>query len=378
MALIYVDAWGIKNGPHGISRYCRGLIPPLVAAGARHRFVILRPHRTDADDRLDPSGSAREIEIAMPPTDWAALAFRPILEPVFRRHGRPDVYHSLFQMLPLALRRGARGPRRTIVTLHDLICLDTPAETQRSRIGGAWAKRFDHFVIPYALRHADHVICVSDATRRRATEFVPLDRSTTVHHGVDPHWFDRASAVEWEQRRPYVAALGTPRPYKNVACIAGAVMKAAETIPALKLVLVGGDGALDDGAKRALGDRLIVTGRVDDPELHAIVQSALLFVVASRAEGFGLPLLEAMAIGTPVAASDIPALREVGGGAALWFSPDNPDELAGMIERVAADARLRADTIERGRARAAAFTWPAAAAATIDVYEQALAREGSA
>jgi glycosyltransferase involved in cell wall biosynthesis len=380
VARIYVDAWCVKGGPHGVGRYCRSLLPPLVAAAPQHEFIILRPPRTDSDDRLVDAALGTEVEIRLPRADWATLVFRPALERVFKRHGLPALYHSLFHMLPLALKRG-QGPRAVAVTLHDLICLDYAGEVKSNVFATQWVKRFDRAVIPYALRHADHVICDSEATRQRAAEWVPLERSTTVHCGVDSRFFSgdgqRPASLPFgiDSSRPFVAVFGNPRPFKNVRCVVRAVSILRETHPDFRLVLIGNDGGTADLVRHcALEAHTIVTRPPTDLELRTIIAAARLFVVPSKAEGFGLPLLEAMAAGTPVAASDIPVLHEVGGDAALWFDPDDPGQLAAIAARVDADAELRSDLAARGRARAAAFDWMRTATATLDVYNRLLMR----
>lgn len=383
MARIYLDAWGVKGGPHGIARYCRSLVPALVSSAPQHEFIVIRPRRRSPDDRLVAEEAAPEVELPLPQTDWATLVFRPFLEGAFRRYGRPDLYHSLFHMLPLGLTRGARGPRSVVVTLHDLIAIDWPDHVKRGALATAWVKRFDPAVIPYALRHADHVVCVSDATRQRATEWVPLDRSSVVHSGVAEALYDCAPA----SARPcgadrfgdYVAALGTKRAYKNLACVVKAIAAVREGRPGIGLVLIGGDGGAGDEIRRlALDTAVVVTPQVGDADLAALISGARVFVVPSRAEGFGLPVLEAMALGVPVASSDIPVLHEIAGEAALWFDPERPDQLAAIVTRMLDDEALRARMIGLGRARAATFTWQKTAAATIAVYDRVLAARGGA
>jgi glycosyltransferase involved in cell wall biosynthesis len=119
----------------------------------------------------------------------------------------------------------------------------------------------------------------------------------------------------------------------------------------------GGVDVAQEAERRAIGGRVIVTGRVDDPDLAALYAGATLVVMPSRAEGFGLPVLEAMHLGVPVITSDDPAMREVGGGATQTFPVGDPTALGSAIVRVLSDAPLRAQMIERGRTRALDFDW---------------------
>jgi glycosyltransferase involved in cell wall biosynthesis len=379
MARIYLDAWCMKREPSGVSRYCRGLIPALIAAAPQHDFVILRPAGDERRDPLSPrtgAASVREVFVRRPGPDWTTLTSRPALDRVFREHGRADVYHSLFHLLPLGLRRGRLAPRRIVVTLHDLIWIDHAHLVERRWLAAAWLTRFGRAVIPHALRSADHVVCVSNATGRRAAEWLPMNRTTIVHHGVDERWFARPVASPAVD--PYIAAFGVPKAYKNIRCLVRAFEDVRKQWPGLRLLLIGGDGGVGAQIRAAGLDPFVtVTGRIGDEDLVARVNGARLFVVPSLVEGFGLPALEAMAAGTPAIVSAIEALQEVTGDAALSFDPRSPAELAQVMTMALEDDALRRDLAERGRLRAGAFRWPAAAAATLAVYDRVLQDTGS-
>lgn len=379
MARIYLDAWCMKGEPSGVSRYCRGLIPALVAAAPQHDFVILRPAGNERRDPLSPrtkAASVREVFVRRPGPDWTTLTSRPALARVFREHGRADVYHSLFHLMPLGLRRGRLAPRRIVVTLHDLIWIDHAHLVEQRWLAAEWLKRFGGAVIPHALRSADHVICVSRATARRAAEWLPIDRTTIVHHGVDERWF--APPVASSAGEPYVAAFGVPKAYKNIACLVRAFRDVRGQWPGLRLLLIGGDGGVGREIRAAGLDPFVtVTGCLGEDDLLARMHGARLFVVPSLVEGFGLPALEAMAAGTPALVSAIEALQEVTGDAALTFDPQRPAHLAQVMTTALADGALRRDLAERGQRRAAEFRWPAAAAATLAVYDRVLQETGS-
>ena len=372
MARIYLDTWCMKSDASGMGRYGRGLIPALIASAPQHEFLIVRPAAHRGRAPLVPSGSAsaREVFVARPAADWTTLLVRPLLEPAFRRFGRPDLYHSLFHLLPVGLRLGQFAPRSIIVSLHDLIWLDRDVRAERHQLEAAWLKRFGGIAIPHALRAADHVICGSDATATRAARWLPPGRRTTVYYGIDEHWFELAPAGD-PVSPPYIAAFGVAKAYKNIPCVIRALSLVRERRPDVALVLIGGDGGAD---LRSSGqaDHISVTPAVADADLRALIRGARVFVVPSLVEGFGLPALEAMAAGTPLVVSDIEALREVVAGAALRFDPADPTQLAESILRVLDDDRLARDLVERGRARAAPFTWARAAAATLAVYERVL------
>ena len=370
MARIYVDAWGLKNEPDGIARYCRGLISRLPAAAPHHELIVLTP-----PGAASIAPGLTNITIHRPRTDWATLTFRPALDAIARRYGRADLYHSLFQMLPLGIRGGQAAPRAIVVTLHDVICLTHPALAAPSWIKRQWTARFDRFAIPYAIRTADHVICDSQATAEAARPWLAPANSTVVHPGVDGGGFPPAwPRPDW--LRPeisYLAAFGVSRPYKNVDVVIRALAAVRARRPDVGVVLIGGDG----GARQTIdalgvGDVVVVTPRLSDADLRATVAAARLFVVPSTLEGFGLPTLEAMAAGVPVAVADIPVLSEVAGEAALRFDPHSAEALAAIVERVLVDTKLARDLAQRGLTRAREFSWDRTAEQTVAVYDRML------
>ena len=373
MARIYIDAWCVKSETSGMGRYGRGLVPALVSAAPQHEFVVLRPASQRGRASLVPLGatSAQEVFVHRPRADWATLFTRPMIEPAFRRFGRADLYHSLFHLLPLGLTRGRMAPRRIAVSLHDLIWIDRDAGAEPRRLEAEWLKRFGRVAIPQALRTADHVICGSDATSDRAARWVPADRRTTVHYGLEESWFRPIEATGTSPQ--YVAAFSVAKAYKNVGCLIRAMTLVRAQRSDVGLVLIGGDATVSaDVRASGLADQVIIREHVGDDETRRVIGNARVFVVPSLVEGFGLPALEAMALGTPLVASNIAALREVSGGAALLFDPTDPRALASAILRALDDEVLRQDLSVKGRARAAQFTWSRAAAQTLSVYERVL------
>ncbi|HWF83462.1 MAG TPA: glycosyltransferase family 1 protein [Vicinamibacterales bacterium] len=378
MARIYIDAWCVKSDASGMGRYGRGLVPAIVAAAPQHELIILRPasQRGRAPLVASTMRSAREVFVHRPTADWATLFARPLLEPIFRRHGRADLYHSLFHLLPIGLRQGHFAPRCTIISLHDLIWLERDPRAERQRLGAEWLKRFGGVAIPHALRAADHVICGSDATSRRAATWVSSDRRTTVYYGIEEHWFHAPESDEASP--PYIAAFGVAKAYKNIRCLVRALPLVRLRRPDVRLMLIGGDGGAGDEIRSSgLSNHVSVSRRLVDDDLRALISGARVFVVPSLIEGFGLPALEAMALGTPLVVSDIDALREVTADAALRFDPTDARQLAEAILRLLDDDALRRGVVARGRARAAKFTWERTAAGTLAVYESVLAEKGT-
>jgi alpha-1,3-rhamnosyl/mannosyltransferase len=199
-----------------------------------------------------------------------------------------------------------------------------------------------------------------------------------VPNGVD---LDRATEVDADRvrrrydvgERPYVFWIGTWQPRKNVRVLVEAFARLDPELPH-RLLLAGPEGwvADDRAAVAALGDRVRLLGPVPGADAAALYAGADLFVFPSRHEGFGIPVLEAMAQGTPVVASDIPVLREVGGDAARFVPVDDAAELADAMGALLRDPAARAALVARGLHHVQGYSWERCADATIAVYEEAL------
>jgi glycosyltransferase involved in cell wall biosynthesis len=378
MARIYLDARSLSSPFSGVGRYGRELIPELVAQAPGHEFVVIHSGQETEHGPHALSGGVRELVLRGRGTG-SLLASAPRLRALFRRHGTPDVYHSLFHLLPVGVRRGAIAPAHVIVTLHDLIWVDYSRETERTRLAALWRRQLGSMAIRYALQQADHVICDSDATLREAERWIPRASCTPVHLGVGREFFADSETIDragnHEPRRPYVAAFGVPKAYKNIGCLVGAFAVLVKDWPTTRLLLIAGDGGVRRDVERyGLEQSVSVVNSPTDAQVRNIIRHAEALVVPSLVEGFGLPVLEAMALGTPAVVSRAPALLEVAGDAALDFDTTNPADLAAVLSRLLADRALRAELARRGIERAREFTWRRTAAATLAVYDRVLER----
>ncbi len=273
-----------------------------------------------------------------------------------------------------------RRPGRLVVTVHDVAPLLFPETFPRR---GRW---FHARGLQAAAARADLIITVSEAAAAEIEAHTTIARSRlrVVPNGVDAApATPEAVAATLERFRladlPYVLWVGSLEPRKDVGTLVSAFTRLvdAEHIPH-RLVLAGPSGWLEDGQITAvdrsrLGDRLRTVGQVTDADLPGLYAGADVFAFPSRHEGFGLPVLEAMAQGTPVLASDIPALQEVAGGAAHLVPPASVDEWARALHELLDDDDARRRLAAAGRARAAGFSWERTVAATIAVYREVLA-----
>jgi glycosyltransferase involved in cell wall biosynthesis len=251
-----------------------------------------------------------------------------------------------------------RGPLRSsvplVVTVHDLAVLRHPEAFNR------WTRTYSPRVVPAVLRAAQRVIAVSQFTRRELVELlrVPDEKIRVVPNAVGDEFTREGPAESGD----YVLAVGTLEPRKNLDRLAEAVRR---TDRELRVV-----GARGWGGVEVHGDGVRWLGEVDDAKLARLYRGAACFAYPSLYEGFGIPVLEAMACGVPVVTTRGAAMEEVADGAAVLVDARDPADIAAGIERAAAE---RDTLVPRGLERARAFRWDAVAAATVDVYREAAA-----
>jgi glycosyltransferase involved in cell wall biosynthesis len=249
-----------------------------------------------------------------------------------------------------------RGPLRSrmplVVTVHDLAVLRHPEAFNR------WTRTYSPLLVPRVLAAARRVIAVSEFTRRELIELlrVPADKIHVVPNAVGEEFTREGDAEEGE----YVLAVGTLEPRKNLERLVEAVRKTGRE---LRVVGARGWGAVDVG-----GNGVRWLGEVGDTELARLYRGATCVAYPSLYEGFGIPVLEAMACGTPVVTTRGTAMEEVADGAAVLVDAQSPEDIAAGIERAASE---RDELVARGVERARAFRWDAVADATVRVYEEA-------
>jgi glycosyltransferase involved in cell wall biosynthesis len=372
----------LQPAPGGIGRYTAELarLLPTLPAGDDDLVSLVpfvaRHRRAHVRTRLREFGLAELDPVVL----WLP---RPLLYDAWHVLRRPslqsaprlrdvDVVHAPSVAVPPK----SRAP--LVVTAHDAAPLVFP-ETYPRR-----GRRFHEQGLAAAAERADLVITVSRAAAEElvAHTAIPAERIRIVPNGVDlavagdqevaamRRGFDLGDA-------PYVLWIGSLEPRKNVGLLVDAFARwaAGADLPH-RLVLAGPGGWVEDAASvlapaRTLGDRVRTVGRVGDPALRALYRGADVFAFPSRHEGFGIPVLEAMAQGTPVLAADIPALRETATGAAVLRSPDDTAAWVAALDNLLHDATERARLGAAGRERAQQYSWERCAEATRAVYREA-------
>jgi glycosyltransferase involved in cell wall biosynthesis len=284
----------------------------------------------------------------------------------------PDLLFVPAHVLPIV------HPRRSVVTIHDLGYLYYPeAHRLLDRLYLDLSTR-------YNARAATHLIADSSATKRDLIERYGTepDKITVVYPGYDNTVFQLVQdekAIGSVKARygiagDYALFVGTLQPRKNLIRLMEAFSNIQYPISNIQLVIAGKKGWLyreifQQVEKLGLEGKVVFTGYVPGGDLPALLSGARLFVFPSLYEGFGLPVLEAMACGTPVVCSNVSSLPEVAGDAAILVDPLDVEGLAAALERVLGDEELRAELIERGFERVRKFSWERCARETLNVLE---------
>lgn len=328
----------------------------------------------------------------IPGAPWMSLAHAtPIWLPRVRmwthralaREVRRNPPHALFvpaHVLPFAWRPRAAPP--AVMTVHDLGYMHFP-EAHRP-----WARRYLRWTTGYAVRRACRLICVSRATRADVMKFhgAEASRLDVIPEGCiarDRPAPEPAAACRQALglERDYALFLSTLQPRKNVERLIRSYARLAQT-EALDwdLALAGQLGWLSQPILRAVEQsparrRIHVLGYVDEVQAAALYAGARFFCYPSLHEGFGLPVLEAQTLGTPVMTSRHSALPEVAGDAALLVDPEDEEEIAQAMLRLSRDEKLRQTLIQKGYANVKRFSWEKAARATLAVLEKAMQRD---
>ncbi len=363
MATIALDAtYTLERLPSGVAVYSRRLIESLLRLETSHRFLVCY--------RL--SRFSRRREFLRPSAVPGARPFgvRLLQEPLtFWLPGQAQVFHSLAQRPP------AFHFKKEIVTVHDVFPL-----TGRDYSTPEFQRKFSALLLE-AVRRAARIITPSSYTAAKLVEHarVPRERIRVIPEGVD---FPVRTLTQEERAREREQLIGAGK--EMVLCV-GVLQTRKNTINALralellperyKMVLAGGDGYGSEAIhaylrQPGLSSRVRVLGHVPDAQLATLYQAASVLLFPSLEEGFGLPILEAMAAGSPVVAARTSSLPEVGGDAALYADPNDPAGLAERVAQACEDRPLRQGLISQGIARAREFSWQRTAVQTLHVYDE--------
>jgi glycosyltransferase involved in cell wall biosynthesis len=377
---ILIDATPLQTGhrERGVGTYTRELLRALLALDADHQYRLLVHPQAAALTDLEPL--PRNVSLVSLPRPalgrLSGFASHQIALPALLAGQRADLFHSPGFVAAFSVPGVPwRCPLPLVVTLHDFIPLHVPALFNDKAINRWWYGQQMRLA-----RRARRLICVSHATRQDALRFMRADpeRCTVVYEGVDRQVFYPETPPQ-PADPPYVLFVGGDFANKNrpAALAAFALLTQSTNLPH-HLVLVGRDATSEEELLRRYPgldlSRVRRLEQVSQAELARLYRQAALFLFPSTCEGFGLPVLEAMASGAPVVTSTASSLPEVAGQAALLVDPHDPHALAAAMIRVLTDPALHGRLRAAGLARAAQFTWQAAAQQTLAVYRQAIPR----
>lgn len=353
-------------GALGIGRYINGLLPPLARLLGDRLVVLAQPHDAAlVGSLLGPRPRMRLVD---------ATPYRVAEQtrlPLALARERLDLVHFPHYDLPLY------APAPFVATIHDLFPLDYPEIHS-----GPLPRVVNQVLLRNAIRHARLLIAPSAATRDAIRKRFPsaAHRIVVIPEAADARFSpvrDEAAEAAWQTRLrirpPYVLYLGQWKAYKNLPLLLKAFEEVRARLPSAQLVVAGDDPRhpeVRELAARLPEGAVVLPGRLPDAAIQDVYRGAAVVVLPSRAEGFGLPVIEAMASGVRVVCSDLPVLREIADGIATFCDPDDPRAFADAIAHAVTDPSPAAR--ERGIARAQRYSWQGAAEATARVYEVAL------
>jgi glycosyltransferase involved in cell wall biosynthesis len=339
----------IPGGVGGTEIYLRNLLRALAEVDRENEYVVFTNAETGGD--LTPKApnftwSPQRVRASFRP---ARILFEQFALPRAARRAHIQVLFNPGFTMPVF------APCPNVTVFHDL---------QHKR----HPEHFRWFDLPFwnlllwaAARRSRALIAVSHATAADLRRYYRVD-AHVVHHGVEPALFDVAPRRE---PKDYLLCVSTSHPHKNLERL---VRVHAAMPDAPELVIAGMHGFAAEKIRRSAGARTRFTGWIPREELYELYRCARAFIFPSTFEGFGMPVLEAMAAGVPVACSDIPPLREIADGVAMFFDASDDAAMRRAIEQALANEKL----VSAARQRAGEFSWGAAARATLSVLHSAV------
>ncbi|MEA2575943.1 MAG: hypothetical protein QOH93_3241 [Chloroflexia bacterium] len=369
--LVGFEASALHGRKSGVGYHTENMMASIMAASPENRYVLFSSRDVRGDDYALGAGleyNARHFPVR---TVWMQTVLPSALRQV-----RPDLCHFTNYLAPV------QCPCPSIVTIYDMTVFITPRfHTFKKFV-------LDRTLIPIVARRADAIVTVSNSARNDILRYlkVPRDKVRVIPGAASSHFHltNDEDKLEEVRRRygldgSYILYVGTIEPRKNLVRLARAFSRLKKRGLPHKLLIVGQAGwqvgpVYAEVERLGLTKDVIFTGYVPLEDLPPLYTMAESLAFPSLYEGFGLPVIEAMACGTPVITSRSSSLREISGDAALLIDPLSVDELEDALYRVHSDPVLRACLREKGIARAALFTWETTARATLDLYKQVRSR----
>ena len=361
--VIGINATAASHQPRtGVEEYTYQLIKYLamLEETKRHRFVLYNNKQLTINNRQLPENfEVRQLKWSLPMWTQVRLASEMLFY-------KPDVLFIPVHVLPLV------HPQSSVVTIHGLEYEYYPEMYPWRHL------RYLRWSTKYALNHAQKIIAVSENTKKDLIELYGgnPEKIEVVHHGVKipnskfqiPNKFQNTNH-KFQTKSPYILFIGRLEKRKNIEGLTEsfALLKEKYKIPH-KLILVGPEKY--DSRQALLAEpkgRALVLGYVSEPEKWSLLKNADLFILPSFYEGFGIPILEAQAVGCPVVISNVSSMPEVAGQGAILIDPKNIEQIAQAIYQVISDSQLRKDLIAKGYQNVKRFSWQKCAQETLKV-----------
>lgn len=363
----------------GIGRYIRGLVEYLQKIDKTNEYFLFL-HKED----FDLVGTSKNFHKVLANYPWYGISEQAYMPHLLNKYNL-DLVHFPHFNVPIFYRR------RYVVTIHDLI-------HQHFRMDRAST----HNKILYKVKHVGYQGVLKNALWRSEQIIVPSEfvksslmhewkvkspKITTTPEAVDQKMVNLAQKMTVKKSLdileqlgiylPYIFYIGNAHPHKNLERLIDAFTQLQSKYKQLHLVLSGQDHYFwqrvrEYAVKKNLADKIIFTGYVTDEQAVALWKNAVCYACPSLEEGFGIPLLEAMACACPVVSSDRGSLPEVGGDACIYFDPLDVEDMGLKIERLLTSERLRQDLIKRGKERYKEFSWEKLAKQTLEVYTSSI------
>lgn len=346
----------------GVGRYIRNLIRELAQEDTNNSYTVFLPDKAYDTFRL-PNARWRKVRANV---RWHTLTEQLVMPYLFWRE-KPDLVHIPYHNPPVLY------PGAFIVTIHDLIILhvETGKATRLPYPLYRLKRLFYRVLLHLAFARARHIIAVSETTKREITDHfrLPSGRVTVTYEAADPALSQTRQKPAGYAPGSYGLYVGNAYPHKNLERL----VTAWKDVSGLKLVLVTPDDIFTLRLKQFiekmnLSDSVILHGPSGTDGIGALYTGARLLVFPSLMEGFGLPGIEAMALGVPVVVSDIPVFREIYGDACVMFDPENPRDIAAKVNEVAGSPVLQKKLTTKGKNIAAGYSWKTMAKKTMEVY----------
>lgn len=351
----------------GIGRYVANLVTAISTEHDNITFGLFG----ERGSTMPPNTDDKFTCFFLPNRGYRFHLWEQLYLPMSLCKTRFNLIHSPANTSPLFV------PCKRVVTIHDLNLLKDDDRKDRS-----YSKYF-RFMLPLLLKFSDKIITVSKSTARDIVNYYPdtkRSKITTIYNGIDPR-FSELSSDRIKQRLDslidlnvrYILTIGASDTFKGTELVINAFCKVAAYIPHVLIVTGLTYGERDRYLRRALAlgleKRILMLGYVSDEELVALYNLCDTFIFASKYEGFGFPVLEAMKCGANVVASDIDTTREISGGFATLFKTENVEDLC---EKIMTSSWVREAKRKKQTEWASRFTWENAARLTADVYNQVL------